>query len=167
MQRRQNLPSFPVQTPLRNSRPRLYGLARPRLPTKSNAPKAAPSVTQEFKGSPWLSYTTTSTGTEGDEVTKTGRITCKQNTVENTASCDETLTEIMDGTTATATYTQEYVGSDYNLYNIPITGGAAKTENPGPLCVGDKDGAASGLSVKSMAIWALVGAMGAVGFLAL
>jgi hypothetical protein len=76
------------------------------------------------------------------------------------ATCTATIKATISGTVVSTAVAETLSGSTYYRFDVEITGGAEKTANPTGTC-GAKS-AATSLSVKNMAIWALAGVIGAV-----
>ncbi len=101
-----------------------------------------------------------STRTLGHDVVATVQESCSlQGTTA--AVCSATIGGSVDKTSTAVSTTVTESGTDYYRYDVAITGGAEKTANP-TTCAAN---GAAGLSVRAVALWGVLGAVGVVGLL--
>ncbi|OBT73101.1 hypothetical protein VF21_07620 [Pseudogymnoascus sp. 05NY08] len=81
------------------------------------------------------------------------------------ATCVGTVGGEAAGTKTSQTALVTIASPTYYRFDVEITGGAEKTNNPSPTC--GAEGAATSLNARTMAIWALTGTFGVASILSM
>ncbi|KAI0877943.1 hypothetical protein GGS24DRAFT_445673 [Hypoxylon argillaceum] len=121
-----------------------------------------PAVTITENPSSYRVSSSVSTQTAGVEV----KVTVVENCAldgSTAATCTATVAGSADGTKYTTSATAVYTDAATLRYDVAITAGAEKLANPTGKC----SAAAPGASARGVALWGLLGAVGAAGVLAL
>lgn len=99
---------------------------------------------------------------QGHDVTAYGHESCNLGGT-TAATCTATVGGAVDGTSTATTAVITVTSPTYYRFDVEITGGAEKTQNPAATC--SVEGAASSLNTNTMAIWALTGTFGVASLL--
>ncbi|KAI8624869.1 hypothetical protein F5Y19DRAFT_280347 [Xylariaceae sp. FL1651] len=123
----------------------------------------APTVTATENASQYKVSSTVATSTLGYKVVVGIQEECNLDGT-TAATCTATASLSANGQQTKTSYTSIITGADYTdkRFDVTVTGGAEKLANPTGKC-----SAASGLNTRVMALWSLLGAVGAIGVLAL
>ncbi|KAK6088527.1 hypothetical protein SCUP234_00407 [Seiridium cupressi] len=121
--------------------------------------------TKVVKGpSHYIQSLSTELAVGGTEVTLVATDNCALSGT-TAAVCTTAATASAGRTTTSSTTASTYSGTSFGRHDVTITAGAEKTANPTGTCAPSSASAASGLNAKELAVWALAGVIGAVGFL--
>ncbi|KAI1181256.1 hypothetical protein F4777DRAFT_9123 [Nemania sp. FL0916] len=123
-------------------------------------PNAAKATATE-NASAYTISTAVTTSTAGVEVKATVIEECKLDGT-TAATCSATLGGSAQGQKYTTSATTTYTDAATLRFDVSVTGGNDKLANPTGKC-----SAASGLNTRAVALWGFLGAVGAVGVLAL
>ncbi|KAI0458111.1 hypothetical protein F5B21DRAFT_461345 [Xylaria acuta] len=120
-----------------------------------------PAATVTENASEYKFSSTAATKTAGVEVKATAIETCQLDGT-TAAACTATAVVSVQGTKSSATATTTYTDAATQHFKVSITGGNEKLVNPTGKC-----SAASSVNIRAVALWGFLGAIGAVGVLAL